>query len=79
MLVFLLYAYVHVHVHRHTHTHTHTHTQFPEHPYGDLTEKLLLYRHCSDNSLKPLKENEPIEDGVIIEVILQGRHIMYPI
>lgn len=46
--------------------------QFPEHPYGDLTEKLLLFRHSSNNSLIPLRDKESIKDGEIIEIVLSG-------
>ena len=47
--------------------------QFPEHPYGNLTEKLLLFRHSSNNSLVPLRDKENIRDGEIIEVVLSGQ------
>ena len=46
--------------------------QFPEHPYGDLLEKVLLYRHTSDNSLAMLTDSDPIEDGTIIDIVLAG-------
>lgn len=47
--------------------------QFPEHPYGDLLDKVLLYRHSNDDVLLPLGAEDPIEDGSIIEIILTGR------
>ena len=46
--------------------------QFPEHPYGNLLEKLVLFRHASNNSLVPLQEKENIKDGEIIEIVLSG-------
>lgn len=46
--------------------------QFPEHPYGNLMEKLVLFRHASNNSLVPLQEKESIKDGDIIEIVLSG-------
>lgn len=46
--------------------------QFPEHPYGDLIDKVLLYRHSSDNILVPMAANDPVEDGSIIEIVLKG-------
>ena len=48
--------------------------QFPEHPYGDLLEKVMLFKHCSDDTLLPLQEEDTIEDGMIVEIILQGGH-----
>ena len=47
-------------------------TQFPEHPYGDLLDKVLLYRHSSDDLLVPIRSEDLIEDGSIIEIILRG-------
>lgn len=44
--------------------------KFPEHPYGDLLEKVLLYKHTSDNSLAKLTDSDPIEDGTIIDIVL---------
>ena len=46
--------------------------QFPEHPYGDLMEKLILYRHEANNQLVPFKANDPVEDGIIVDVVLNG-------
>lgn len=56
----------------HTHSHTLTSFQFPEHPYGDLLDKVLLYHHSIEDALVPLGANDPIEDGSIIEIILKG-------
>ena len=53
------------------HTHTHV-TQFPEHPYGDLLDKLLLFKHNGENVLIPLTDEDPIEDGTIIDIVLKG-------
>ena len=53
-------------------THSHTHKQFPEHPYGDLIDKLVLYRHDSDSILVPFEQDDPVTDGMIVEVILKG-------
>ena len=49
------------------------HAQFPEHPYGDLLDKVLLYRHSSDDVLVPLEADDPIEDGSIVEIVLRGK------
>ncbi|CAI8049417.1 Serine/threonine-protein kinase D3 [Geodia barretti] len=46
--------------------------KFPEHPYGDLGEKLLLFRHTPNNSLVPLRDKENIRDGDIIEIVLSA-------
>ena len=46
--------------------------QFPEHPYGDLLEKVILFKHNGDNTLLPLGEEDTIEDGMIVEIILAG-------
>ena len=51
-------------------------SQFPEHPYGNLAEKLLLFRHSSNNSLVPLRDKESIRDGEIIEIVLSGTSVM---
>lgn len=53
-------------------TPTHSPFQFPEHPYRDLLDKVLLYRHSSDDALVPLEANDLIEDGSIIEIVLKG-------
>ncbi|CAI8049412.1 Serine/threonine-protein kinase D1, partial [Geodia barretti] len=50
--------------------------KFPEHPYGDLGEKLLLFRHTPNNSLVPLRDKENIRDGDIIEIVLSGTYIV---
>ena len=47
-------------------------TQFPEHPYGDLTSKIILMKHTKENTVEPLKDSDEIENGSIIEIILQG-------
>ena len=36
---------------------------------------MILFKHCSDDTLLPLQEEEAIEDGMIVEIILQGGHI----
>lgn len=46
--------------------------QFPEHPYGDLLDKVLLYRHSSNDNLVAMEANDTIEDGTIIEIVLKG-------
>ncbi|XP_065920713.1 serine/threonine-protein kinase D3-like [Dysidea avara] len=44
--------------------------RFPEHPYGDLSPKILLYKHEQDDKLVTLTETDQIEDGMIIELVL---------
>lgn len=45
--------------------------RFPDHPYGDLLEKVILFRHdSSSDSLALLQESDPIDDGMIIEIVL---------
>ncbi len=46
--------------------------QFPEHPYGDLMEKLLLYKHKANNQLVPFKADDPVEDGIVVDIVLNG-------
>ena len=75
LLPYILYqeftlAYTHIDF---THTHTLTHIQFPEHPYGDLLDKLLLFKHTGDNILSPLTDEDTIEDGTIIDIVLKGK------
>lgn len=45
-------------------------TKYPDHPYGDLYNKIILYKHDSANALVPLEEDDTIEDGTVIEIIL---------
>ena len=49
--------------------------QFPEHPYGDLLEKVMLFKHSSDDTLLPLEEEDTIVDGMIVDIILRGGYI----
>ncbi|KAL5463755.1 hypothetical protein EMCRGX_G032685 [Ephydatia muelleri] len=45
-------------------------TKYPDHPYGDLYDKILLYKHDIANALVPLDEGDTIDDGTVIEIIL---------
>ncbi len=36
-------------------------------------DKVLLYRLSDDDVLVPLRNEDPIEDGSIIEIILRGK------
>ena len=56
----------------HSHSLSSFNWQFPEHPYGDLLEKVILFKHNGDNTLLPLGEEDTIEDGMIVEIILAG-------
>ena len=51
--------------------------QYPDHPYGDIQSKLLLYRHNSDQTLSLLTPDATIYDGIIIDVILSGETLLY--
>jgi hypothetical protein len=46
--------------------------KYPDHPYGDLYSKLILYKHDGDN-LTPLTDDDPITDGILIDIILVGK------
>ena len=69
-----LFSVIHLSLHHHDQI-IMSLVQFPEHPYGDLSPKILLYKHSQDDSLVVLKENDQIEDGMIIELILTGKHL----
>lgn len=49
------------------------HFKYPDHPYGDLYTKLILFKHDNDtNELTLLAADDEISDGMIIEVILRA-------
>lgn len=49
--------------------------QYPDHPYGDLYDKILLYKHDIANALVPLDEGDTIDDGTVIEIILTSKRL----
>lgn len=46
--------------------------QFPEHPYGDLSSKVILLKHDSGDGLSPLGDMDDIPDGCLLEIVLKG-------
>lgn len=46
--------------------------QFPEHPYGDLSSKVILLKHDSSDGLSPLADTDEIVDGCLLEIVLKG-------
>ncbi|XP_011410345.2 PREDICTED: serine/threonine-protein kinase D3-like, partial [Amphimedon queenslandica] len=48
--------------------------KYPDHPYGDLYEKVTLYKHDKDtDSLQVLTERDNITDGLLIEIVLVAK------
>ena len=46
--------------------------QFPEHPYGDLSSKVILLKHNAGDGLSPLSDMDEIPDGCLLEIVLKG-------